>query len=44
MIGISALGSADDRKRATAAGMSAYLVKPVTPAALAEIMAGAGKK
>jgi CheY-like chemotaxis protein/nitrogen-specific signal transduction histidine kinase len=44
VIGISALGSADDRKRATAAGMSAYLVKPVTPAALAEIMAGAGKK
>lgn len=44
VIGISALGSAEDRKRAAAAGMSAYLVKPVTPAALAEIMAGAGKK
>jgi CheY-like chemotaxis protein/nitrogen-specific signal transduction histidine kinase len=44
VIGISALGSADDRKRAAAAGMSAYLVKPVTPAALAEVMAGAGKK
>ena len=44
VIGISALGSAYDRKRAAAAGMSAYLVKPVTPAALAEIMAGAGKK
>ena len=44
MIGISALGSAEDRKRASAAGMSAYLVKPVTPAALAEVMAQTGKK
>lgn len=44
VIGISALGSPDDRKRAAAAGMSAYLVKPVTPAALAEMMAQAGKK
>lgn len=44
VIGISALGSADDRKRAMAAGMSAYLVKPVTPAALAETIAGVGKK
>jgi CheY-like chemotaxis protein len=44
VIGISALGSAEDRKRATAAGMSAYLVKPLTPAALAETISGVGKK
>jgi CheY-like chemotaxis protein/nitrogen-specific signal transduction histidine kinase len=44
VIGISALGSAEDRKRASDAGMSAYLVKPVTPAALAEVMAQTGKK
>lgn len=40
VIGISALGAADDRKRALTAGMNAYLVKPIAPAALAEAMGG----
>jgi len=43
VIGISALGSADDRKRAMAAGMNAYLVKPVTPAALAQAIGSVAK-
>ena len=43
VIGISALGSVDDRKRAMAAGMNAYLVKPVTPAALAQAIASVAK-
>jgi len=43
VIGISALGSPEDGARATAAGMNAYLVKPVTPAALADAIASARK-
>jgi len=43
VIGISALGSAEDRKRAMAAGMSAYLVKPVAPAMLADVIASVKK-
>ena len=43
VIGISALGSAEDRKRAMAAGMNAYLVKPVTPASLAQAIASVAK-
>jgi CheY-like chemotaxis protein/nitrogen-specific signal transduction histidine kinase len=43
VIGISALGSAEDRKRALAAGMSAYLVKPIAPAALAGAIASVKK-
>ncbi|MET0868864.1 MAG: ATP-binding protein [Pseudorhodoplanes sp.] len=35
IIGISALSSADNVKRAKATGMSDYMVKPVSPAALA---------
>jgi CheY-like chemotaxis protein/nitrogen-specific signal transduction histidine kinase len=38
VIGISALSSEDDVKRAEAAGMSGYLVKPVSPRALAEAL------
>ena len=43
VIGISALGSPDDKNRATEAGMSAYLVKPVTPTALADAIASVRK-
>ncbi len=43
VIGISALGAPDDRTRAMAAGMSAYLVKPVTPAMLADTIASVKK-
>jgi CheY-like chemotaxis protein len=40
VIGISATGDAGAQARARAAGMNAYLVKPVTPAQLAEALAG----
>jgi CheY-like chemotaxis protein len=39
VVGISALGSPADVARATAVGMNAYLVKPVTPAALQDAIA-----
>ena len=38
VIGISALSSPDDIKRAREAGMNDYLTKPVTPAGLAEAL------
>lgn len=39
VIGISARGAPNDIARATVAGMNAYLVKPVTPAALHDVIA-----
>ena len=38
VIGISGLSSPADKARATQAGMSAYLTKPLTPAALADAL------
>lgn len=38
VIGLSALSSSADKERATQAGMSVYLTKPLTPAALAEAL------
>jgi CheY-like chemotaxis protein len=41
VIGISARAREDDETKARAAGMNAYLVKPVSPAALAAALVGA---
>jgi CheY-like chemotaxis protein len=39
IIGLSARGEPDTEKRARAAGMNAYLTKPVSPGKLAEALA-----
>ena len=38
VIGLSALGEKSDENRARAAGMTGYLVKPISPAALADAL------
>jgi CheY-like chemotaxis protein len=43
IVGISARSAAQDKAAALAAGMNAYLVKPVSPAALAETIAAIAK-
>jgi len=44
IIGLSARSEPDTEQRARAAGMNAYLAKPVSPAKLAEVLSGLAKR
>jgi CheY-like chemotaxis protein len=40
LVALTGYGQADDRRRATEAGFSVHLVKPVVPEALQRLLAG----